>query len=224
MRRGFLLAMSVVLGCFTSLAETPAVPEGFRPIFNGKDLRGWHISRTNHHGVTPDVRVVDGAIVMRQNPIGEGGILLTDRKFADYELYVEVNPDDGCDGGIFLRSNEDGNAYQITVDYVPKGDIGEVYGEDIPGVISTFPTEWQKYWKKHEWNALRIRTTGQTPHLTVWLNGHQILDFQDSKNHALGEAVSGMVALQIHYTNTTTARFKPHSALRYRAIAIKELP
>ena len=34
------------------------VPPGFTPIFNGKDLTGWHVSQTNHHGTTPNFHVV----------------------------------------------------------------------------------------------------------------------------------------------------------------------
>ena len=59
--------------------EGPKVPEGFTPIFNGKDLTGWHVSKTNHHGTTPDYRVLHGVIVGTQNPRGKGGILLTDK-------------------------------------------------------------------------------------------------------------------------------------------------
>ena len=44
------------------------MPEGFTPIFNGKDLTGWHVSKTNHHGTTPDYRVLHGLIVGTQNP------------------------------------------------------------------------------------------------------------------------------------------------------------
>src|SRR5262249_29828268 len=57
------------------------VPAGFTPIFNGKDLTGWHVSKTNHHGTTPDYHVQQGLIVGTQNPRGKGGILLTDKKY-----------------------------------------------------------------------------------------------------------------------------------------------
>ncbi|MBA2604307.1 MAG: DUF1080 domain-containing protein, partial [Acidobacteria bacterium] len=92
--------------------EGPKVPEGFTPIFNGKDLSGWHVSRTNHHGTTPEFRVVHGVIVGTQNPRGQGGILLTDRKYKNVEVYMEIKPDWGCDSGLFLRSSEAGEAYQ----------------------------------------------------------------------------------------------------------------
>ena len=32
----------------------PQIPEGFVPLFNGKDLSGWHMSTTARHGRTPD--------------------------------------------------------------------------------------------------------------------------------------------------------------------------
>src|SRR5512138_1465240 len=99
------------------------VPEGFTPIFNGRSLAGWHVSRTNHHGRTPDFFVLHGAIIATQNPLGGGGILLTDKKYKNFELYMEVKPDWGCDSGIFLRSTESGAAYQVTMDFLPNGGM-----------------------------------------------------------------------------------------------------
>jgi hypothetical protein len=107
----------------------PKVPEGFTPIFNGTSLAGWHVSRTNHHGRTPDFFVLHGAIVATQNPLGGGGILLTDKKYRNFEVYMEVKPDWGCDSGIFLRSTESGAAYQVTMDFLPNGSMGNVIGE-----------------------------------------------------------------------------------------------
>jgi hypothetical protein len=105
------------------------VPEGFTPIFNGRNLAGWHISRTNHHGRTPDFFVQHGIILATQNPFGGGGILLTDRAYRNFELYMEVKPDWGNDSGIFLRSTESGAAYQVTMDFLPNGSMGNVIGE-----------------------------------------------------------------------------------------------
>lgn len=105
------------------------VPDGFTPIFNGRSLAGWHVSRTNHHGRTPDFFVLHGAIIATQNPLGGGGILLTDKKYRNFELYMEVKPDWGCDSGIFLRSTESGAAYQVTMDFLPNGGMGNVIGE-----------------------------------------------------------------------------------------------
>ena len=113
---------------------TMNVPGGFTPIFNGKDLTGWHVSRTNHHGITPEYHVLDGLIVGTQRPLGGGGILLTDKKYKNVEIYMEVKPDWGCDSGLFLRSDEAGDAYQVTLDYLPGGTLGGMYGEGLNGV------------------------------------------------------------------------------------------
>ena len=112
----------------------PFVPEGFTAIFNGRDLTGWHISSTNHHGTTPAYRVMHGLIVGTQNPLGQGGILLTDKKYKNVEVYMEIKPDYGCDSGLFLRSTEAGEAYQVTLDYLPGGGMGGIYGERLTGV------------------------------------------------------------------------------------------
>jgi 3-keto-disaccharide hydrolase len=112
------------------------IPAGFTPIFNGVNLEGWHVSRTNHHGITPDFHVMDGLIVGTQQPLGSGGILLTNQRYKNVEVYMEVKPDWGCDSGLFLRSDEAGNAYQVTLDYLPGGSLGSIYGEGLTGVGS----------------------------------------------------------------------------------------
>src|SRR5215510_14267330 len=110
------------------------VPEGFTAIFNGKDLTGWHVSKTNHHGITPNYYVQHGMILGTQRPLGSGGILLTDKKYRNVEVYMEVKPDWGCDSGLFLRASEAGDAYQVTLDYLPGGTLGGMYGEGLNGV------------------------------------------------------------------------------------------
>ena len=109
-------------------------PTASLPIFNGRDLTGWHVSKTNHHGIDPDFHVEHGVIVGTQRPFGRGGILLTDRKYKNFEVYIEVKPDYGNDSGLFLRSSEAGEAYQVMLDYLPGGGIGGVYGERLTGV------------------------------------------------------------------------------------------
>jgi hypothetical protein len=228
MTRPRLLRYALLLACLCPLlsAEIGKIPEGLTPIFNGKDLTGWHVSRSNHHGTTLDARVVNGEISIGQNPIGEGGILLTDKRYKDFDLYLEVKPDFGCDGGIFLRSNEDGNAYQITIDYIPKGGIGSFITEGIPALNGTGqrrPPDWQKIWKKDDWNSFRIKMVGEVPKVEIWMNDVKIVDYQDDKNHALGGVYAGMIAIQQHFSTPSVPRAIPHGVHRYRNIAIKEL-
>jgi 3-keto-disaccharide hydrolase len=200
------------------------IPEGFTEIFNGKDTAGWHVSRTNHHGTMPLFRVLDGVLIGTQDPPGKGGILLTDKTYRNVEVFLEVKPDWGCDGGLFLRSSEAGEAYQVMLDYLPGGNMGGVYGERLTGVTAAAAQTWQKAWKREEWNTVRARIEGDVPHIQVWINGEPVTDFTDTANHAKDGATDGMIAIQMHYSNDTTKRWVPGGFWRWRTIAIKALP
>ncbi len=80
-------------------AQVGQIPDGFKPIFNGKNLKGWHISRTTHQGTTPNFFVEDGAIVGKEKPYGQGGLLLTDKRYKSFEFYAEVKLDSFCNSG-----------------------------------------------------------------------------------------------------------------------------
>jgi hypothetical protein len=223
-------------------APKAKVPDGFTEIFNGRDLAGWHVSKTNHHGTTPEFRVIDGVIVGTQQPPGKGGILLTDRKYKNVEVFLEIKPDWGCDGGLFLRSSEAGEAYQVTLDYLPGGMMGGIYGERLQGVQGFGPqfqsltpeqraeairqrgAGWQKAWKREEWNTVRARIEGEVPHITVWINDQLVTDWTDSANHAKDGAADGMLAIQMHFSDEKTKRWVPGGFWRWRTIAVKELP
>lgn len=202
-------------------AVAASVPQGFTPIFNGKDLSGWHISKTNHHGTTPDWKVADGVLTGSQNPTGKGGILLTDKRYKNFEVYAEINPDWGCDGGLFLRSSERGEAYQVLLDYREGGTLFGIYGERLQGVPTHSIKEWEKYYKKGEWNSVRARIRGDIPNITVWVNGEQVTSWSDTANHAAGNAVDGMIAVQVHGGNKIWKEGGQH---RFRNIAVRELP
>lgn len=205
-------------------APKAPIPDGFTEIFNGKDTAGWHVSRTNHHGTMPLFRVLDGVLVGTQDPPGKGGILLTDKRYKNVEVFLEVKPDWGCDGGLFLRSSEAGEAYQVMLDYLPGGNMGGVYGERLQGVTAVASQAWQKAWKREEWNTVRARIEGDVPHIQVWINGEPVTDFTDTGNHAKDGAADGMIAIQMHYSNDTTKRWVPGGFWRWRTIAVKELP
>ncbi|HET8546906.1 MAG TPA: DUF1080 domain-containing protein [Bryobacteraceae bacterium] len=209
-----------LLAC--AAAAVPAyakAPRGFRSIFNGRDLTGWHISQTNHHGTTPTWKVEKGVLMGTQNPPGKGGILLTDKRYRNFEVYTEIKPDFGCDGGLFLRSSEQGQAYQVMLDYLERGNVGGIYGEGLKGVKGAPAADWKKYWKENDWNAIRARIDGDVPHIQVWMNGQQITDWTDTDNHLPDGATDGMIAVQVHLGN----RWKEAGWHRFRTIAIREL-
>jgi len=224
----FSLAFFLIF-CFSVLKAQ--IPEGFKAIFNGKNLEGWHISRTTHHGTTPDCRVEDGAIVIRQHPFGQGGVLLTDKKYKNFELYLEAKIDPMSNGGIFIRSSESGIAYQIELDE-DAGTTGSLLGDRMPVSKSAAADVRKKVWKENDWNSFRIRMTGDTPYITLWINNMKMWDVAEPKNDFIAGATEGMIGLQSHWTalyspasaewNGLTS-WAPGAAHRFRNIAIKEL-
>lgn len=106
--------------------------EGYVSLFDGKTLDGWHKNGARW-------TVESGEIISEQEPpaSGNGGILLTDKKYSDFELIADVLPGWGCDSGIFLRSQPDGRSYQVYVDYHSEpndgGIVGFIYGQSTGG-------------------------------------------------------------------------------------------
>ena len=224
--------ISVFILLFLTVCISNAqAPEGFKSIFNGKDLKGWHVSRTTHQGTTPNFRVENGVIVVTQRPYGQGGILLTDKKYKNFDLYIEVKIDSFTNGGIFIRSSESGIAYQIEFDENSKS-TGSLYGERMQVSKGAEATGRAKVWKENDWNSFRIRMAGDIPHITLWINGVQMWDVTQPKNDFIAGATEGMIALQSHWTALYSPAagewnglrsWAPGAAHRYRNIAIKQL-
>jgi len=208
------------------------LPKGFKPLFDGKSFKGWHISEVNHHGNTKAWKIDKGLITVTQDKPGNGGIILTDKQYANYELSLEIKPDFGCDGGVFLRATEKGEAYQIMIDYLEGGVVGGIYGERIPeigvegnGTGMRLDRDWMKHWKKDDWNRLLIRIEGEIPHIQVWINGQKTADWTDSVNHAKTGTGMGMIAQQSHRSDpkTKSQRWVEGGFHRFRNVGIKEL-
>jgi hypothetical protein len=102
----FASALLLVIPATVLSAPLGRIPPGFKPIFSARNINGWH-SRTVHHGTTGSY-IVDGngVLVMKAHPFGQGGLLLSDKSYRDFELYLEANPDPNFNSGIFLRSWE----------------------------------------------------------------------------------------------------------------------
>lgn len=100
----------------TTNASAPQPPAGFRAIFNGTDLTGWH--GLNPHGVaklTGEKKEANLAQQRSEFPInwtvengelvndGHGPYASTDEEFGDIELLIEYKTVAGADSGIYLR-------------------------------------------------------------------------------------------------------------------------
>jgi hypothetical protein len=135
-RREFLAtSTAVVLGA--SLGSPALAAESdWIELFDGKTLAGWHKNPERiGHGTGGHWFVEDGAIQGEQDPpgSGNGGILLTDRQFKNFELKIDIKPDWGVCSGLFIRGNDQGQCIQMMVDYHDSGNVGHLYGEGTGG-------------------------------------------------------------------------------------------
>ncbi len=163
-----VLSFSVGLMVFaTSQAETP---EGFEPLFNGKDLTGWKV-----HGGKKESWSVENGILFVSG--GGGGWLMTEKEYGDFELRLEFKVPKGGNSGVALRAPMKGDpAYtgmeiQILDDPSYKGlqvwqHTGSIYGVVPAKKIATKPIG--------EWNKYRIVCKGRQ--VTIELNGETVVD------------------------------------------------
>lgn len=227
-----LAPLGLALVVLAALAAAPRAQEGRAvPLFNGRNTDGWHWSRTVHHGTTAVARVEAGALLLEPHPFGQGGLLLTDRSYRDFDLSLEARPDPGYNSGIFLRSTEGGSAYQIEL--VRPGNTGALLGEQMRLSMPQYlgpRVDVNTVWKDGEWNVMRVRMQGDAPHITLWINDTKMWDVQMPRNDQIGGLVGGMIGLQLHWVSTYTAAAGgsgsglPWSVQRFRRIAITELP
>lgn len=224
----FCCALLAQLACAQATSKIPA---GFTPIFDGKTTGGWHWSRTVHHGTTAKASVVGGELILAQHPYGQGGLLLTDKSYRDFELYLEARPDETANGGIFVRSTESGAAYQVEL--VRPGNTGAWIGEGVtltnPKYLAAGP-DIDDVWKDGEWNSLRLRMVGENPHVTLWINEVKMWEVQMPMNDQIAGTYGGMIGLQLHWTaaysaaaQATVGGGKAGLVQRFRNIAIREL-
>lgn len=219
---------------------------GFVSLFNGRDLQGWHISAKSGHSAASKNQsggrwvVENGAITGAQDVAGNGGLIITDTAFRDFEVVLEMNNDFGPDSGLFLRSTEDGKAWQAMIDYHANGNLMGVYGEGLGGVPSVLnfkflgspseiqevvtpvppslpvlPADWSRFWRHGEWNQLRARIVGNPPHITTWINGVRFCEWQETQRR---HPDAGGIALQVHGGGDFTRQY-----VRYRNIRVKQL-
>lgn len=222
--------------------------EGFVSIFDGKTLKGWKVSaETGHSSASKNksggkwtVDEKERAILGTQDIKGNGGILITEAQYGDYEVRLEMRNDFGPDSGLFLRSNMKGQAYQCMIDYYPGGNLMGVYGEGLGGFTarnfsfgkkvteivpedkSTFklpiePKKWAEFWKHGEWNELAARIEGNPPKITTWIKGVKFMEWKDDAKQVRLPAKGG-IALQVHGGGDHTKEF-----VRYRNLRVKKL-
>lgn len=202
------IALTLTFAAVVSLpalvqAEKPAQEEGAAMnLFNGKNLDGWSIKSG-----FATYKVEDGAIVGTTAKGSPNTFLCSDKKFADFELNVEVKMDDPLNSGIQIRSKLRGDKYggrvygpQVEIEQSP-GQAGFIYGEAAGGWQSPEPTNkdpkinQHSHFKKGEWNQYKIRAQGR--HIQTWINGNKVADLEYNEER-YKENAEGFIGLQVH--------------------------
>jgi len=171
--------------------------ENFTSLFDGKTLDGWR-KLTEYSGEAGSWEVVEGVIVGGQYPEGQGGLLVTKKKYRDYELYAEVKADYPIDSGLFLRVQPSVLSYQVTIDYRPEGEVGAIYCPG-GGAFLQHKSEGKELWKKDEYNIVRVKIKGQPATIKVWLNDTLLTDYTDVKIEGKYRVPAyGYIGIQVH--------------------------
>jgi hypothetical protein len=252
-QRGLLAAAFVgaaLLGTAAGQADNLPAPkaadqgDGYVALFDGKSLKGWHISAQSGHSAKSKNKtggrwvVEDGAIIGSQDIPGNGGVLITDGQYGNFEVVLEMKNDFGPDSGLFLRTNDKGQCYQAMIDYYPKGNLMGIYGEGIGGKphvrnysfldeatkikeekadfkLPVSPEKWPEFWKHGEWNELKARIEGNPPKITTWIKGVKFMEYTDTEKRLPDR---GGIGLQVHGGGDYTKQF-----VRYRNVRVKTL-
>lgn len=213
-----------------SAQQAPAPTAGFRPLWNGKDLTGWHGQRHfdpyKLQAMTADerakLRAEDDATVAKHWRIegadlvndGDGAYLTTDAVFGDAEYVLEYKTVALADSGIYLRGcpqvqiwdyTEAGGKWKIGADKGSGGLWNNEQHERFPSKIADQPFG--------EWNKLEIRQLGA---LTwVKLNGEVTADgvvMENYWNRKLPLPRTGPLQLQTH-----------GGEIRFRNLQVREI-
>ncbi|MEZ5940143.1 MAG: DUF1080 domain-containing protein [Planctomycetaceae bacterium] len=209
-----LLGLSLV-GLTSASAAEP--PEGFRALFNGKDLTGWHgmphFDPRKLAAMSEEDRAAQLATWQKDTEAhwtiqgdavvndGHGPYLTTDESFTDYELLIEYKTVPLADSGIYLKNTPQVQIWDSTEE--KKFNLGANLGSGglwnnsagapgkDPAVLADKPFG--------EWNAFRVRQIGSRT--SVWLNDKLVVDHAIMENYWNREVPlfpNGQIQLQTH--------------------------
>jgi len=218
------IGMAVVLALLVSFAEAQEVkaPEGFVPLFNGKNLDGWKglvadpekrarmsadelaaAQKAADEKMRAHWRVENGVLVFD----GKGDSLCTAKDYGDFELLVDWKIEKGGDSGIYLRGSPQVQIWDPASNPVGSGGLyNNQKNPSNPIKCADKPVG--------EWNTFRIKMVGDK--VTVYLNDVLVVDNVTMENYwDRNKPIypTGQIELQNH-----------GSSLYFRNIFIKELP
>ncbi len=184
--------------------------EGFVPLFNGKNLEGW---KTTGNWVVEE----DGTVTLVPRP-GETGwqrfdaYIMTERTYKDFVLDLEFKIEKEGNSGVFFRVADplEPVAKGIEVQILDTHGLENPGNHDCGGVIGTAAPSKNMAKPAGEWNRYTI--TVENNHLTVVLNGEQIIDLKLDESAMKDRPEVGHIGFQ-----------DEAKRIWYRNVRIKEL-
>ncbi len=163
--------MAVLLVVALLSAGSLTAGEESRPMFNGKDLSGWHVEG----GTIQSWSLHDGILSCIAPG---GGFLTTDSVYADYELSLEWRIEADGNSGVGLRYPSDSHVSEAGMEIQILDDGAEIH-KDIKPAQHTGSIYLQVAARQGaatpvgEWNHYKI--TCQGPLVVIVLNGQEVV-------------------------------------------------
>ncbi len=163
--------------------------QGWRLLFNGKDLVGWH----SYHEKVPGKawQVQDGAIFLNKNNksvYNDYADLVTDDEYENFDLKIEWKMEPCANSGLMFYVNESPQ-YKNTYESGPEMQIADLACDDDGRILKcragdlydliSADTEWVH--KGGKWNYYEI--ISKNGHLTFFMNGHKTIETQMWDDH-----------------------------------------
>lgn len=192
--------LAVAVACLAVSSTVQAEEDGFRTLFNGKDLTGWE-------GDTQLWKVADGAIVGDSPGIKHNQFLCTTEEFGDFELKLEFRVRDGVgNSGVQFRTRRIPDSTEVS-GY--QADLGEnywgcLYDESRRNrILVKASGDFESKLRKGDWNEYTIRAQGD--HIILALNGITTVDYREPDAQI---ARTGIIALQVHSGGPMKVEFR----------------
>jgi len=131
-------------------------------LFNGENFSGWHF---DNPAKASSWVVEKGCLVNKT----AGSNIITDRKFHDFELSLEVNCPSNANSGIYLRGRYEVQVEDDSLPEPPSHHMGAVYG-----FLPPMPEQPRQ---PGVWQTFQITLLGRF--VTVVQNGHTIISNQE---------------------------------------------
>jgi hypothetical protein len=199
MKRAIALALVLAAG------NLIAADQGFRPLFNGKDLTGWKL---RNPGGTASWSVKDGVLVNDVSGGKHGTDLVSEQKFSDFVLRYEYKIAKRANSGVYLRGRHE---IQVLDDYErgqpTKGGNGAIYQIAPVSKFASKPAD--------EWQTAEATIKGDK--VSLILNGEKVHD-----NVTVDKATGGELDKNIDQPGPVMLQ-GDHGSISFRKIEIKEL-